>query len=88
MSFCVVAQDKIVPEKFTTFFKSAIVFGTIEIIEDEAEKRKAIECLSKKYSPHETEERTQQEIDRFWKQLTMLKLNIEKISGKQSIELV
>ncbi|MCI9040302.1 pyridoxamine 5'-phosphate oxidase family protein [Dubosiella newyorkensis] len=88
VSFCVVAQDKIVPEKFTTFFKSAIVFGTIEIIEDEAEKRKAIECLSKKYSPHETEERTQQEIDRFWKQLTMLKLNIEKISGKQSIELV
>ena len=28
-SFCVVGQDQIVPEEYTTYFKSVIIFGTM-----------------------------------------------------------
>ena len=37
-SFCVIEQDEVHPEKYTTFFRSVIAFGRIHIIEDEAEK--------------------------------------------------
>ena len=50
-SFCVVAEDNIVPEKFTTYFKSVIAFGRVELIEDEKEKINALMLLAKKYSP-------------------------------------
>ena len=42
-SFCVVDQDQIVPEEYTTYFRSVIVFGAIRVMEDEAAKRSAIE---------------------------------------------
>ena len=50
-SFCVIDQDQIVPEKYTTYFRSVMAFGQIRIIQDEKEKRAAIEKLAKKYSP-------------------------------------
>jgi len=37
-SFCVIAQDDVSPEEYTTHFKSVIVFGRISIIEDELQK--------------------------------------------------
>ena len=30
VSFCVIDQDKIVPEEYTTYFRSVIVFGKIK----------------------------------------------------------
>ena len=41
-SFCVIAQDDVQPEKYTTFFRSVIAFGRIHIIEDEAEKAEGV----------------------------------------------
>lgn len=51
VSFSVVGQDEVQPEKFTTLFKSAIVFGKVEIVTDKAEIQKGMECTVKKYSP-------------------------------------
>ena len=34
-SFCVIDQDQIVPEEYTTYFRSVILFGTIRILEGE-----------------------------------------------------
>lgn len=53
-SFCVVDQDQIVPEEYTTYFRSVVVFGQIRILENENEKRLAIEKLAIKYSPDES----------------------------------
>ena len=50
-SFCVIGGDRVVPEEYTTYFRSVIVFGKIRILEEEAEKRSAIEKLAEKYSP-------------------------------------
>lgn len=41
-SFCVIDKDQIVPDEYTTYFRSVIVFGTIRILHDEAEKEKPL----------------------------------------------
>ena len=48
-SFCVIDQDEIVPEKYTSRYRSAVVFGQIRMIEEEREKREAIEKLAVPY---------------------------------------
>lgn len=41
-SFCVIDQDQIIPEEYTTYFRSVIVFGQIRVLDDEQAKRIAI----------------------------------------------
>lgn len=86
-SFCVIEQDDVVPEEYTTYFRSVIAFGRIRIIEDEGEKRSAIECLAAKYSPHLPEGR-KQEIDKSIHRMCMIEMDVEHMTGKESIELV
>ena len=81
-SFCVVCQDVVVPEEFTTYFKSVIVFGKMEILEDEEEKKQAIERLAVKYAPDSGERERDMEIGRWWDLLCVLKMKIEHMTGK------
>ena len=85
-SFCVIARDDILPEKFTTRFQSVIAFGKIRELEGE-EKRAAIETLALKYSPLETEESRREEIEKTWKALCLLEMTVEHLTGKEAIEL-
>ena len=55
-SFCVIDQDQVVPEEYTTYFRSVIAFGTVRILEDVGEKRAAIGKLAVKYFPGDTAE--------------------------------
>ena len=86
-SFCVIGADNIVPEEYTTYFKSVIVFGTIHIMEDERKKREAIEKLAVKYAPSDTAANREHFIDLEWEPLCMLEMTIEHMSGKEAIEL-
>ncbi len=86
-SFCVIDKDSVVPEEYTSYFRSVIVFGKARIIEDEAQARNAIERLAKRYSPEQEQGRLK-EIDRLMAQLCMIELDIEHMSGKEAIELV
>lgn len=86
-SFCVIDKDEIVPEEYTTYFRSVIVFGKIRILEDDGEKRSAIEKLALKYAPDDTIENRQEAIDKEWKPLCTLEMVPEHISGKEAIEL-
>lgn len=83
VSFCVIGQDRIVPEEYTTHYKSVIVFGKIRILEDDTEKRTAIEKLTIKYSPNATEADLQKEIEKNWKPLCILEMTIDHMSGKK-----
>lgn len=87
-SFCVIEQDHIVPEKYTTFYRSVIAFGRIRILEEEAEIRDSIEMLAVKYHPGDTPEGRLQAISRDFDRLCMIELSIEHLSGKEAIELV
>ncbi len=65
-SFCVIGQDLVVPEEYTTYFTSVIAFGTVRVLEDDARKRAAIDALARKYAPDSTDEDRCAAIDREW----------------------
>ena len=86
-SFCVIAQDDVQPEKFTTFFRSVIAFGRIHIIEDEAEKLATARMLGNRYNPNR-EEALQKELENGLSRMMMIRFDIEHLTGKEAIELV
>lgn len=87
-SFCVVDRDQVVPEEYTTYFRSVIVFGTMRIIEEEQEKWTAVEKLALKYAPEDSAQNRGAAIEKDWKPLCMLELTPEHITGKEAVELM
>lgn len=86
-SFCVVAQDDVKPALYTTFFRSVIAFGRIHIVDDEAEKLAAARLLGNRYNPHQ-DEALQKELENGLARMLVICLDIEHLTGKESIELV
>ncbi len=87
-SLCVVDQDLVVPEEYTSYFRSVIAFGVIHPVEAEEEKWAAIEKLALKYAPHDTAANRRETIQREWEPLCMLRMDIQHLTGKEAIELV
>ena len=87
-SFCVVAQDQVVPLEYTTLYRSVIVFGRLRELEDDKEKRAAIEALALKYAPQDTPAHREEAIQRDWGPLCVLELTPEHVSGKQGKDLI
>lgn len=86
VSFCVIEKDEIIPDNFTTHYRSVIAFGKARIVEDPEEKMKATRLLSEKYSP-DREEGLQYEIKKAYHRMCIIELEIEHITGKEAIEL-
>lgn len=84
-SFCVVAQDLIVPDKFTTYFRSVIVKGRIHAVGSHDEMMKGLLLLCDKYSPGIDPEA---EISKCIRHVSVLRLDIDSVTGKEAIELV
>lgn len=87
VSFCVIGQDAVQPELYTTYFRSVIAFGKARILTDVTEKRNAIELLAEKYSPA-YEEGRKKEIDDLFDKLVMVEIDIEHMTGKESLGLL
>ena len=87
-SFCVVAQDQVAPLEYTTLYRSVIVFGRLRELEDDREKRAAIETLALKYAPQDTPAHREEAIQRDWGPLCVLELTPEHVSGKQGKDLI
>ncbi len=85
VSFCVIDQDQVVPDEYTTYFRSVIAFGKAYVIEDEEEKMQAIRVLAEKYSPGRDDK--EQAIAREYNALCMIRIDIEHMTGKEAIEL-
>lgn len=88
VSFCVIDQDQIVPEKFTTLFRSVIVFGKARIVTDPKEWEHAIFTLAKRYSPKESQTHMEEEVESSRGNLCLIALDIEEMTGKQSLQLM
>ena len=88
VSFCVIDQDRVIPEKYTTCFRSVIVFGRADVMTDENEIRDAIERLAVKYAPGDSRENRDAAIRREFGALCMVKIQVEHMTGKEAIELV
>ena len=87
VSFCVIQADDVIQKTFTTHYKSVIVFGKARILEDENDKRHALECLVKKYSPDYIHE-GQVEIEHDLKIVCLVEVAIEHMTGKAAIEII
>lgn len=86
-SFCVIEQDEVHPEKYTTFFRSVIAFGKIHIIEDEAEKLQMARMLGNRYNPNQ-DEALQKELENGLARMLMICFDIEHLTGKEAKELM
>lgn len=85
VSFCIIDTDDVLPEKFTTCFRSVIAFGKARIIKDNLEKRRALEILAMKYSPDDSEGIVR-EINGAADRTCMVEIDIEHLTGKEGIE--
>lgn len=86
-SFCVISKDDVLPEKYTTLFKSVIVFGKIRVLKTADEMSEPIMTLTRKYVEGD-DEGIAGEFEMFKNNMYMLALDIEHMSGKQCKELV
>lgn len=80
VSFCVVGKTKVLQEKFSTEYESAIVFGRAIIIEKE-EKIGALTAIIEKYSPDFKKEGLEY-IERAAGATCVVKIEIDRITGK------
>ena len=87
-SFCVVSQDKVIPERLTTIYESAIAFGRARVIDDDTGMRKALECVAQKYSSVNSEESNKDAIEKHWSEVCIIALEIEHMSGKASMDII
>ena len=85
-SFCVTFADDVVPETFSTRYRSAIATGPIEEVADEQERHRALMQLGLAYAgtlPN-PEQATACEIEKFDRATCVLALRIETLTGKQA----
>ena len=85
-SFCVIDQDEVHGERYTTYFRSVIAFGRIHIIEDEKGRLTAAKLLGNRYNPNQ-DEALQKELNQGLHRMLVLCLDIEHLTGKMAIEL-
>lgn len=87
-SFCVISRDDVMPEKYTTGYQSVIAFGRISIIEDEEQARAAAIALGTKYAGPAMMEKTVDYVNADIKRMSVIRLDIEHMTGKEGMELV
>lgn len=81
------AADEVHPSEFTTYFRSVIAFGKIQIIESESERMYAASLLGARYNPGD-DTGLQKELEKGLSHMLILRLDIEHLTGKEAIELV
>jgi nitroimidazol reductase NimA-like FMN-containing flavoprotein (pyridoxamine 5'-phosphate oxidase superfamily) len=80
VSFCVVGKTRVLPDKFSTEYESAIVFGKAAEVFDEERTAALVEIL-RKYSPEDVE-KGKESIARAGQAFTVIKIQIDHMSGK------
>jgi hypothetical protein len=84
VSFCVIDQDDVIQETFTTNYRSVVVFGRASIVTDDQQRQIALESLVKKYSP-DFISKGKQEIIQAWDQVSVIMISVEYKTGKSNI---
>ena len=85
-SFCIVSKDDVMPEKFSTMYRSIVAFGKLRFIEDREEMRRITSDLAMKYSA-EYKEMIPKRIDDAIHRMAIIEMEIEHLTGKESMEL-
>ena len=62
VSFCAVDKDQVMPQQYTTCFRSVVVFGRARVLQDVGQKRAALEPLAARYAPDDEPGRRQDSV--------------------------
>jgi uncharacterized protein len=87
VSFCVIERDQVVPEEFTTYYRSVIVFGRARILTEDSEKKDALAYLLAKYSPDHMAARLAG-VERELPGVCVVEITVEHMTGKAADELI
>ncbi len=81
VSFCVVGETELLPEKFSTRYESVIVTGEAEVVDEPVLKKNALLALVAKYSPdHMAAGKAY--IDKLMDQTAVVRVSIDHLAGK------
>ena len=83
VSVSAVSRTKLVPEKYTTEYDSAIAFGRCEIVTEADEKTRALLAICEKYAPQDMEKAAGM-IARSLGETCVCRVTIERITGKSN----
>lgn len=86
VSLCIIDRDDVVPQEYTTYYRSVIVFGKARIIADEQEKRSALQAFAAKYTPDDEKGRLQ-EVEKTLHRVCLIEVLPEHVTGKEATEL-
>lgn len=86
VSFTVVDEDTILSERYTSCFRSAILFGKARIVEGD-ERLEAFRALVEKYSGNQPEEIKQKVVEKCIK-ACIVAIDIEHMTGKEAKEFI
>ncbi|MFO7369845.1 MAG: pyridoxamine 5'-phosphate oxidase family protein [Bacteroidales bacterium] len=81
VSFCVVGQTFVIPDKFTTAYESIVLSCCAQLVTDDGERMKALELLLDKYSPDDKTVGIQYARQSF-SRTAIIRLDINQWSGK------
>ena len=84
VSFCVIDKEQVIPEKFTTYYRSAVAFGRASEVEDGDARLRVMRLLNNKYAPG-LDEAGEAEIQKGWSSLCVIQIHIEHLTGKEAI---
>ena len=87
VSFSVVVKDDVIPEEFTTYYRSVQGFGKARIVEDSEERIKAFKVICEKFSMpvmHKFDET----VAKSGPAALIVAIDIEHLTGKEAKELV
>lgn len=87
VSMTVVEKDDVVSREFTTYFRSIQLFGKAYVVEDEAERNVAFRALCEKFSGADMD-RYDEIMSKEAAAAAIVRIDIEHITGKESMELV
>lgn len=82
-SFCVIDQDRIVPEEYTTYYRSVIAFGQAEVVTDFQEQHDALLALAEKYCVSDTPAHREEKSTGTEGYTAVIRLTIEHLTGKE-----
>ena len=84
--YTVVERDSVVPEEYTTYYRSVIAFGQVRVLEGD-EKLEALRALGERFWPDHPAE-LEAEIGPRLAHMTVFAMDIEHLTGKQAKELM
>lgn len=85
-SFAVVTKDDVVPQEYTTYYRSAIATGRVHVLENDDERMRGLLALAEKYNPGQPQA-ADEEISGAFSRVAVIAFEVEELSGKQGREL-